>query len=215
MKKRILTLLAATLIPFAGVGKEGDWGSVSDFIVSYNMTPKWFLFSRSQVQLNADISTLYLGLIDAGLGYRINANWNVGAAYRRFWVRPRDEWLADNRPLIDLTWSDTFKQTKVSNRSRVEFHFYEYDKDDDIRFRNATRVVFPWDIVGIKPYVDEEFFISHNAGTLNMNWLGAGLTYKVADSMSLRLGYRWVTLRLKDHSWGNRNALTTALVLTF
>ena len=76
-------------------------------------------------------------------------------------------------------------------------------------------MIFPWDIVGIKPYVDEEFFISQNAGTMNMNWLGAGLTYKATDSMSLRLGYRWVTIRLKDHSWENRNAVTTAFVLSF
>ena len=101
---------------------------------------------------------------------------------------------------------------RISNRSRVEFRLCQWDKTNDIRYRNETRLDLPWNVLPgeIKPYFEEEFFWGRKSGQIEMNWLTGGLYYKAGRSTKLKLGYRWIAIRVGDE-WENRNQLVSGI----
>ncbi|MEM7392957.1 MAG: DUF2490 domain-containing protein, partial [Verrucomicrobiota bacterium] len=99
---------------------------------------------------------------------------------------------------------------KVTNRTRFEFRHFN-DRKDDVRFRNETRIEAPWSItpLDIRPYFEEEFFISFNEDEVNMNWITLGLFYKPVKNIKLKAGYRWLTQKLGGE-WRDRHIFVTA-----
>lgn len=215
-KARVSSILLAMALPLVGFSAEGDWGYAHNFYVVKSLTEKWSILHRSQFALRDDMSDLFFGFADIGVGYRFHPAWRVDGVYRRNWLRPGDTWLIEDRPLINLTWFGKVRDTRVSNRSRVEFREYRWDKTDDIRYRNETRLDFPWEVLpgAIKPYLEEEFFWGKESGEIEMNWLTGGLYCKPGRSTKLKLGYRWIRIRVGSE-WENRNQLVTAINLFF
>lgn len=204
------------MLPLASFSVEGDWGYAHNFYVAKSLNEKWSLLHRSQFALRDDMSDLFFGFADIGIGYRFHPDWRVDGVYRRNWLRPGDKWLIEDRPLVNLTWFGKIQDTRISNRSRLEFREYRWDKTDDIRYRNETRLDLPWEVLppGIKPYFEEEFFWGKESGEIEMNWLTGGLYCKPNSHMKLKLGYRWIAIRI-GNQWENRNQLVTALNLFF
>ena len=124
--------------------------------------------------------------------------------------------LIENRPLFNLNWSGRINDVRLSNRSRIEFREYTWNKKDDIRFRNRTRIELPWAVLPfeIKPYFEEEFFYGKESARIEKNWLTGGLYYKVTKQVKLKLGYRWIAVR-SAHEWENLNQIVTGLNLVF
>ena len=178
-----LTLLLAALSPLCSTAKEGDWGYAHISFLKKNLNKDWSAYTSSQVTWRDDLSDFYFAFVDAGLEYKFHPAWRIGAAYRQGWWKVQDEWEKENRPLINLTWSQKIKGISIANRSRLEFRYYEWDKDNDLRFRNRTRIEFPWEILpgGIKPYLEEEFFYGKNSEKIEMNWLMAGLYWDLGE----------------------------------
>jgi hypothetical protein len=207
-------LLGALLTSWSAYPEEGDWGYAHNVYIKKSLTEKWSLLSRSQFALRDDMSEFFFGYADVGIGYKFHPDWRVDGVYRRVWFRPGGDWLTEDRPLINLTWFGKIKAARLSNRIRVEFREYQWDKKDDIRFRNETRLELPWELFEIKPYFEEEFFYGRNSEQIEMNWLTGGLYYKPAKQIKLKIGYRWIYIRLGDE-WENRNQLVTGLNLFF
>ena len=213
MRRPYALLLAATLVaPPICKAVEGDWGYAHNNYVIVSLNEKWSLLHRSQATMRNDMSDFFFGYADIGVGYKVLPDWRLDAVYRRAWIRPADKWLIEDRPLFNLTWFGTINDAHISNRSRIEFREYRWNKKDDIRYRNETRVDLPWEILpfGIKPYFEEEFFWGRNAGEIQENWLTGGLYCKPGKGTKLKLGYRWVAARVGDE-WENRNQLVTGL----
>jgi hypothetical protein len=215
MRNALLTAFLC-LISAAAIGAEGDWGYAHNFYIKKSLSERWSVLSRSQFALRDDMSDLFFGFADVGLGYGFYPGWRFDAVYRLAWLQPAEDWLEERRPLVNLNWFGSLGDTRVSNRSRLEFRFYDYDKDDDIRFRNETRVEFPWAVLPfeIRPYFEEEFFYGRNSGEIEMNWLTGGLYYKPSKKVKLKVGYRWIAIRVREQ-WENRNQLVTGLNLFF
>jgi hypothetical protein len=216
LKAGAKAFLLAMALPLTGFSEEGDWGYAHNFYIKKSLTEKWSLLHRSQFALRDDMSDLFFGFADIGIGYRFHPSWRVDGVYRRAWFRPGDTWLIEDRPLINLTWFGKIKDARISNRHRVEFREYRWDKKDDLRYRNETRLELPQEILpfGIKPYFEEEFFYGKESGKFEMNWLTGGLYCKPNSFSKLKLGYRWIRIRAGD-DWENRNQLVTALNLFF
>ena len=210
-------ILTATLLISSGstFAVEGDWGYAQNLYLKLNLTEKWSFLHRSQFALRDDMSDLFFGFADAGLGYKFHPAWRIDGVYRRAWIEPGDTWLIEDRPLVNLTWFGKIKEARLMNRSRVEFRLYRWDKEDDIRFRNESRVELPWGLWGIKPYFEEEFFWGYNRGDFEMNWLTGGLAYKAGKKVKLKLGYRWILIRNFQDEWENRNQLVSGINLYF
>jgi len=158
-------LLLSLILPWAAGAKDLDWGSTHDLYISAPLSEKWSVQASAEAVLWNDFSDLYFGFADIGIGYKFLPAWRVEVAYRQAWVKPKDEWLTETRPLINLNWSGKLNDVRLSNRSRIEFREYRWDKKDDIRFRNRTRIELAWAVLPfeIKPYFEEEFFMGREA----------------------------------------------------
>ena len=210
------TLLLAVLLPLCSPAEEGDWGYAHISFLKVKLDDKWSAYTSSQVTWRDDLSDFYFAYLDAGMEYKFHPAWKIGAAYRQAWWKIQNDWEKENRPLINLTWSKKIKNISIANRSRLEFRHYEWDKGDDLRFRNRTRIEFPREVLpgGIKPYLEEEFFYGKNSEKIEMNWLMAGLYCKPTDHLKIKAGYRWFAIRINDE-WESRNQLVTGLLLLF
>jgi hypothetical protein len=213
IKKKLLIGMSIILCA-AGSNAQNDWQSLSELFVTYNVTDTWSVFARSGLQLARDSVDLNMGYIDGGAAYKFHPNWKVGAAYRHLWASIDTQTAQENRPMIELTWFDTLDDIRLSNRSRFEFRLYDFDKSNDFRYRNRTRADFPWEIYGVKPYMEEEFFYSKNAEEINQNWVTGGVYFKPADFMQIRVAYRWVALKTSAQ-WIDVNQFYLSCGLTF
>ena len=211
-----LAFLLIALSPLCSIAEKGEWGYAHINFLKKKLDDNWSAYTSSQVTFRNDMSDFYFAYIDAGLEYKLNPAWRISAAYRQGWWKVQDEWERESRPLINLTWSGKIKAIRMTNRSRLEFRYYEWDKSDDIRFRNRTRIEFPWEVLpgGIKPYLEEEFFYGKNREKIEMNWLMAGLYCKPTEHIKIKTGYRWLAIHVGDE-WENRNQLVTGLILLF
>ncbi len=214
MLRRGLPLLGI-LVALSASAKEGDWGYAHNFYVVKSLDTKWSFLHRSQGALRDDMSDFFFGFADVGVGYKFHPAWRLDGVYRRAWIRPKDTWLIEDRPLINLTWFGSVGDARLTNRSRIEFREYHWDKPDDIRFRNETRLDLPWDLLGIKPYFEEEFFYGKESRHIEMNWLTGGVSCKPSKNVKLKIGYRWIAFRFNNGTWENRNQLVTGLNLFF
>jgi len=211
-----LLLMLSLIAPCICQAVEGDWGFAHNNYVIASLNEKWSALHRSQLTLRDDMSDLFFGFADIGLGYKCIPGWRLDGVYRRAWIQPGEKWLIEDRPLINLTWFGKIQDARISNRSRIEFREYRWDKKDDIRYRNETRLDLPWQVLpgGIKPYFEEEFFWGRNSGEFEMNWLTGGLYCKPNNNTKLKLAYRWVYARTGS-GWENRNQLVTGLNFYF
>jgi hypothetical protein len=216
--RRLLFLITSLLlfIPLISRGAEGDWGYAHIFYIKKAFTEKWSFITGSQLTWRDDMSDLYFIYADAGAGYRFHPNWSAEAVYRQGWWKFPDEWNVERRPLVNLKWFCTWKGIRLQNQARLEFRFFEWDRKDDLRFRNRTRIEFPWEVLpgGIKPFAEEELFIGKNSEQLETNWVTAGLYGKLTKTVKLKAGYRWIRIRAGG-SWENRNQLVTGVAWIF
>ncbi len=213
MTRRFLAALAL-LVPLLGTAAEGDWGYAQINFVKAGLTEKWSVLSRSQVTLRDDFSELYFWYVDAGLAYSLAPAWRVELAYRHAEWNFGSGWLTERRPMVNLDWMGKAKGVRLSNQTRLEYRDFQWARETDWRFRNRTRADFPWEVLGVSPFLEEEFFVGYNRGALEMNWLSAGLQVKPFNGVKLKAGYRWIAIRVGDQ-WENRNQLVTGLALFF
>ena len=209
---RVLILFIFLSLPaWAESFDEYDWGSAHNLFIKKTINERWSILSRSLFSTRDDFDDTFFKTADIGLGYSFSKKFRTSVAYRHVWFRPRDEWLEEKRPLINFSYFDSLNGYRLTNRVRVEYRMFDY-KDNDVRFRNETRIEAPWSLPGLplKPYMEEEIFISWNDEKINMNWLTAGLYYKPTPRIKLKFGYRWFTQELGGE-WRNRHMLVTAM----
>lgn len=209
--------LLAVLATVPGVyPKEGNWIYRQDLAATVPLHNGYTLHSRSAVLLDDNMSELNSVFTGLNLGYRLFSHWRAELGYRHVWIDTRGENRAERRSQAALAWSNISKEWKIGNRSRLELRDYNWERKDDLRFRNRTDVMVPLiQMLGnFRPYVEEEFFIGKNSRKFEQNWLTAGLSVKAKDEMFIKAGYRWIAIRGADQ-WENRNMLVANLSLNF
>lgn len=212
----LLLFTLSVFIPTLCRSTEGDWGYTHIFYIKKSLSDNWSAITGSQLTWRDDFSDFFFAYADAGIGYKFHANWTAETVYRHAWWNINDQWEEEVRPMVNLKWSDVWKDIRMENQARMEFRFYQWDREDDLRFRNRTRIELPWEILpgGIKPFAEEEFFVGKNSEKIEMNWLMAGLYAKPSRQVKLKAGYRWISIRVGSR-WENRNQLVTGLAWIF
>lgn len=188
-----------------------DAGASYNLLLKHSINEDWFIISRSNMASRFDYEDNFFGYTGIGLGYNLNDQWSVRAGYRHAWIRPGDDWLEENRPYVEAYYAKKINGFRVTNRSRVEFRFFDY-REDDVRLRNEIVIEAPWEFTSLKlkPYVEEEVFYGFNGSHVEANWLGGGLSWRPMKGVKLKLGYRWVRQRIGDR-WINRNVIVTGV----
>lgn len=193
-----------------------DWGYSHNFQIQKKVSDRWFIVSRSQFNSRDDMREIFLGMVDIGADYQVYDWLKVGGAYRGAWTFLGREYGYENRPMININASKKFKGYVFNNLSRLEFRQYHFDLEDDIRYRNESRVVLPLELtpLKLKPYIEDEFFYSFNADEINANWLTGGIHYQINENVRVKTGYRWLTQKT-GRGWVDRHVLVTGFMFTF
>jgi opacity protein-like surface antigen len=215
-RKLSLSVGALSLLLFTSAGMaERDSGASHNLLIKAPITDDWFVISRSNIGYRDGHSDRFLGFTGAGLGLQLTDQWSLRAGYRRVWFRPQDEWLDEDRLYAEAYYAKRFDTLRFSSRSRFEFRFFDY-RDNDVRFRNEFVIESKRPIPGtpLTAYLEEEFFYSTNDDRFEANWLGAGVAWRPADGVKLKIGYRWNRFRVGDE-WRDRDTLVTGINLFF
>ena len=118
--------------------------------------------------------------------------------------------------MLSLYWRDILWQGKFSNRSRIEWRYFEGDAKDRVRYRNESVWISQHTITDyqLTPYIEEEFFYDITDSELNINWLTFGIskfwTRDKAGGVKWKLGYRLQSQKFNG-VWENRHLLVTGI----
>ena len=208
-------ILLALLMSTPPATAERDSGASHNLLLKASINDDWFVISRSNLAYRNDFDDLFLGFTGGGLGLQWTEEWSLRAGYRHVWFKPQDDWLEEDRLYVEAFYANRFDHVRFTSRSRFEFRFFD-DRENDLRFRNEFVVESNRSIPGtaLRPYAEEEFFYSTNDDRFEANWLGAGLAWRPADGIKLKVGYRWNRFRVGD-DWRDRDTLVTGINLFF
>ncbi len=151
----------------------------------------------TEQRFNNDLNTYYHGEYDVGISYKV-ADWlSLAPSFRLVETRKSssDKWVHEYRPMINVTFSQTFAGWKFDDRNRFEWRNYDYPKDADsiVRYRNRLKVTSPWKWTDFKinPYASVEIFQDCNGEkTALQNYEAViGINAALTDTMSLELYY--------------------------
>lgn len=212
--RRFASLLVLGLATGPSIA-ERDSGASHNLLLKAPLADDWFVISRSNIASRDDFDDRFLGFTGAGIGYQWSPAWSLRGGYRHVWFRPQDDWLEENRLYAEAFYAERFDRARFTSRSRFEFRFFDY-REDDIRFRNEFVVESNSALPGteLRLYAEEEFFYSTNDNRFEANWLGAGLAWRPADGVKLKVGYRWNRFRV-GNDWRDRDVLVTGINLFF
>jgi len=215
-RKVFVSVLLPVFFLFAPAATaERDSGASHNLLVKAPIKDDWFVISRSNLAYRNDFDDLFLGFTGGGFGFQWTDEWSFRAGYRHVWLKLQDDWLEEDRLYAEAFYANRFDSVRFTSRSRFEFRFFDH-RDNDVRFRNEFVVESSKPIPGtaLRPYAEEEFFYSTNDGRFEANWLGAGLAWRPADGIKLKVGYRWNRFRAGDR-WRDRDTLVTGVNLFF
>lgn len=210
-----LTLALVLLLATSLLRAERDAGASYNLLLKGSINDDWFVISRSNIASRNDFDDHFLGYTGAGLGYQLSDLWSIRLGYRHVWFRPRDEWLEEDRPYLEAYFAKRFEDFRFTSRSRLELRLFDH-RDNYARFRNefTLEAAKPLGSTALRPYLEEEFFYNTKDGQFEANWLGAGLAWRPAKGVKLKLGYRWNHFRV-GNEWQDRDVLVTGLNLFF
>ena len=176
---KLWLLILLSIAAVAPANAERDAGASHNLLLKASLSDDWFVISRSNVASRNDFRDEFLAYIGASLGYQINPRLSLRLGYRRAWFRFAEDWQPENRAMLEGYFADRFNGFRITNRLRAEFRYFDW-REDDVRLRNEITLEAPWALtpLRLKPYLEEEFFFSTDAGRAEANWLGAGLAWR-------------------------------------
>lgn len=211
----LLFVLSVWLLPFSAVADSRDEGTSLNLLLKAKLKDDWFLLSRSNLASRNTNDDWFFGYAGASLGYQWNDVLSLRLGYRYSGIKLAGEWQYENRPFLEAYAAKVFEGFRLTNRSRIEWRFFDH-RDDDVRLRNEVTVTAPWRLtaLGLRPYLEEEFFYSTDKQRFEANWLGGGLSWKAAKGVKLKAGYRWNRFRV-GNNWKDRDTLVLGVSLFY
>jgi hypothetical protein len=215
----IIAILATiTLVGEIGLASdEGDFEYWSQVGVCFEINKDWEFEFEEELKIGDDASELYCHNSDFGFVYKGFAEWlDLGFKFKREYEKDDvGQWLAENRPHLNIKLKSKLFNIDVSNRSRFEYRDLE-NKKDTWRYRNMFKVKLPWEFTELKlqPYLAEEVFIDLDVGDFNKNRFYSGFSFKLSKSMEAAIFYLWETSE-SGGGWDDIHVIGTNLTFHF
>jgi len=190
---------------------DADWGAMHHVSIGIGLREDWYLVSRVLVSSRDDFGEYHAYTVGIGLGYRMTDTIHLRAGYRQNRTSLPGQWVREDRPYIEFAHQFDWGGIGIRNRGRMEFRKIPGVRKET-RYRHQLIVEAPWKLtrLQLQPYLEEELFYSLDQDRVAMNWMSAGIAWKVSAHLKLRLAYRWVTQRAGS-SWIHRHNLVTGL----
>lgn len=175
----------------------------------------WFV-GRANLVTRDGFSDLFFGYVDANYRHKLVGPWSIEAGYRHAFLELSDGWREEYRPMLALYWQGKLGEGKFSNRSRIEWRYFEGAAQDRVRFRNESVWISDSTITDyqLSPFIEEEFFYDITDSVLNINWLTLGIskfwTRNKQGGVKWKLGYRLQSQKF-DNKWEHRHVLVTGI----
>jgi hypothetical protein len=154
-----------------------------------------------------DFSFTYWGLAD----------WlGVGLGYKATFAKDDDDWLVEDRPLLNLIVKTSLRDWGVLSRSRFEYRIPQ-DDSESWRYRNQVTITPPVTFTPLKiqPYVSDEIFVNFDSRDFCQQRLYGGIYIPLHQKARLDLFYLWKLDEQDDHSWHDTNILGSYVYFLF
>jgi len=145
------------------------------------------------------------------------ADWlGVGLGHKATFENQDEDWLVENRPLLNITARTKLRDWGIASRSRFEYRIPEEDPES-WRYRNQVTITPPLTFTPLKiqPYASDEVFLELADGDFNQQRLYAGFFVPLHKKVRLELFYLWKLDEQDDRSWHDTNVLGSYLHFQF
>lgn len=205
----IFFLMASFYFPNA---QAIETGSSHNLFYLNKLNDNAFFVGRANLVTRDGFSDLFFGYVDANYRYKLTEPWAVEIGYRHASLKLGDKWREEYRPMLSLYWRSKLAGGKFSNRSRIEWRYFEGNAQDRVRYRNESVWTSQNTITDyqLTPFIEEEFFYDITDSDLNINWLTFGVSKFWRKGMKWKLGYRLQSQKL-NNEWENRHTLVTGI----
>ncbi len=178
------------------------------------------LVFEQEFRLGDNAGDLYYQHYDVGYIYELSKYFSAGIGYRYIKELKNKAFRVENEPYLLAIFYWSLSGFKFDDRSRFEYHTFDYDQADSGRYRNKLTVKFPWKFSKreIQPYLADEIFIRFNGTDLNQNRFFAGLGFIITKNLKGEIYYMLKSTKnysKLESTWTEANVLGTKLKLAF
>lgn len=213
----LIVAVALCIAPCTLASDEGDfeyWAKTS-FLIPIN--EQWKFLFEEKLTFGDDGGRLDDHQADYCFNYSGLADWlTLGFGYKQQFNKDGDDWLVENRPLLNIIFKTTFSTWTLASRSRFEYRILEQE-EESWRYRNKVLLALgsPLKSATIVPYVADEIFVNLDEGDLNQQRLYGGFFVPLHEKLRLELFYFWKLDEQGDNSWHDTNVLGSYLYFLF
>jgi len=189
-----------------------ETGSSHNLFYLNKLNNKDFFVGRANLVTRDGFSDLFFGYVDANYRYTLTKPWAIEMGYRHAALKLGNQWREEYRPMLSLYWRGKLAGGKFSNRSRIEWRYFEGNVQDRVRYRNESVWTSASTMTDYRltPFIEEEFFYDITNNELNINWLTFGVSKLWRKGMKWKLGYRLQSQKFSN-DWKNRHTLVTGI----
>lgn len=212
----VLVVLSLNSICFAI--DDGDFQYWSAWGTSVKLNDDWKVTVEEELRYSSDRGNIYYTHTDIGAVYSGLYDWlDLGVNYRLVHEESSStEWRNENRPHFNITFKHTYKDIKLSNRSRLEFRDKEVSKDL-WRYRNKSTAKFAEVQIAklkLKPYLADEIFVDFGSAGFTRNRIYSGVSFDITEKVKGQVYYMWQTSK-SGSIWKDANILGTSVKFPF
>lgn len=208
---RLLFIILTTTM-LSSTALAAETGSSHNLFYLNKLNDQSFFVGRANLVTRDGFSETFFGYVDANYRHKLTGPWAVEVGYRQASLKLDSGWREEYRPMLSLYWRGILADGKFSNRSRMEWRYFEGNAKDRTRYRNESVWTSQQTITDYKltPFIEEEFFYDITDSELNSNWLTFGISKFWTKGMKWKLGYRLQSQKFTGE-WENRHLLVTGI----
>lgn len=118
-------ILFFTAAFYFSTAQSTETGSSHNLFYLNKLSDNAFFVGRANIATRDGFSDLFFGYVDANYRYQLTEPWAVEIGYRHAFLELGNQWREEYRPMLSLYWRGKLAGGKFSNRSRIEWRYFE------------------------------------------------------------------------------------------
>ena len=157
---------------------------------------------------------LYYRHYDAGIKIPFKKDWSSSINFRSTYQYKNGKWRLEKRPHIQLNKKFNMELIKISIRTRQE---YRYENNDTESTRNRSKLLLKSrkTILGVTPFIGNEWFYDMDVNKYNKNWFSTGVELSRTQHSKYIIYYRHLTTLEEQGNWTSSYSLVFKYVYSF